>query len=83
MLDQQTYSILLRLGMVQIPLLLGVVLILTVRFMMRNFQTVSDRLAALSVLPGGAPLARAYRKQRKCRPGQAKPPPGTNLEGAS
>lgn len=42
-----------------------------------------DRLAALSVLPGGAPLARAYRKQRTCRPGQAKLPPGTNLEGAS
>ncbi|MCU2394299.1 methyl-accepting chemotaxis protein [Enterobacter ludwigii] len=56
LLNQQTHSILLRLGMVQIPLLLllGVVLILTVRFMMRNLQTVSDRLAALSA--GGADL---------------------------
>ena len=56
LLNQQTSSILLRLGMVQIPLLLllGLVLILTVRFMMRNLQTVSDRLAALSA--GGADL---------------------------
>ncbi|WP_217478920.1 methyl-accepting chemotaxis protein [Enterobacter chuandaensis] len=56
LLSQQSRSILLRLGMVQIPLLLllGVVLILTVRFMMRNLQTVSDRLATLSA--GGADL---------------------------
>ncbi len=56
LLSQQSRTILQRLGMVQIPLLLllGVVLILTVRFMMRNLQTVSDRLAALSA--GGADL---------------------------
>jgi methyl-accepting chemotaxis protein len=56
LLSQQSRTILQRLGMVQIPLLLllGVVLLLTVRFMMRNLQTVSDRLAALSA--GGADL---------------------------
>ncbi|MGM8430234.1 methyl-accepting chemotaxis protein [Enterobacter cloacae] len=56
LLSQQSRTLLLRLGMVQIPLLLllGVVLILTVRFMMRNLKTVSDSLAALSA--GGADL---------------------------
>lgn len=50
LLSKQTNDILLRLGAVQIPLLLllGVVLVLTVRFVMRNLQTVSDRLATLS-----------------------------------
>jgi len=49
-LSKQTNDILLRLGAVQLPLLLllGVVLALTVRFVMRNLQTVSNRLATLS-----------------------------------
>ncbi|WP_148242058.1 methyl-accepting chemotaxis protein [Enterobacter asburiae] len=56
LLTQQSRSILVRLGTVQIPLLLllGGAMILTVRFMMRNLLTVSDRLATLSA--GGADL---------------------------
>jgi methyl-accepting chemotaxis protein len=58
LLSQQTRDILTRLGMVQIPLLLllGVVLVLTIRAVMRNLHTVSDRLATLSA--GGADLTR-------------------------
>ncbi|WP_203461360.1 methyl-accepting chemotaxis protein [Enterobacter cloacae] len=58
LLSQQTHAILTRLGMVQIPLLLllGVVLVLTIRAVMRNLHTVSDRLATLSA--GGADLTR-------------------------
>ncbi|MEH3479393.1 methyl-accepting chemotaxis protein [Enterobacter cloacae] len=58
LLSQQTHAILVRLGMVQIPLLLllGVVLVLTIRAVMRNLHTVSDRLATLSA--GGADLTR-------------------------
>ncbi|MCM7883273.1 methyl-accepting chemotaxis protein [Enterobacter sichuanensis] len=58
LLSQQTRDILTRLGMVQIPLLLllGLVLVLTIRAVMRNLHTVSDRLATLSA--GGADLTR-------------------------
>ncbi|MCI8906260.1 MAG: methyl-accepting chemotaxis protein [Enterobacter sp.] len=58
LLNQQTRDILGRLGMVQIPLLLvlALVLVLTIRSVMRNLGTVSDRLAELSA--GGADLTR-------------------------
>ncbi|MEG6181518.1 methyl-accepting chemotaxis protein [Enterobacter sichuanensis] len=58
LLSQQTRDILTRLGMVQIPLLLllGLVLVLTIRAVMRNLHMVSDRLATLSA--GGADLTR-------------------------
>ncbi|MEO3991889.1 methyl-accepting chemotaxis protein [Pseudocitrobacter cyperus] len=58
LLSKQTDNILWRLGAVQIPLLLllAAVLILTVRLVMGNLRSVSDRLAALS--SGGADLTR-------------------------
>lgn len=58
LLNKQTRDILWRLGAVQIPLLLllALVLTLTVRTVMRNLQTVSERLATLS--SGGADLTR-------------------------
>ncbi|MEH0884609.1 methyl-accepting chemotaxis protein [Enterobacter sp. UNJFSC 003] len=58
LLSKQTRDILTRLGLVQIPLLLllGVVLVLTIRAVMRNLDIVSQRLAMLSA--GGADLTR-------------------------
>ncbi|HHA2328436.1 TPA: methyl-accepting chemotaxis protein [Enterobacter ludwigii] len=55
-LSKQTRDILVRLAMVQIPLLLLLagVLLLSVRILMRNLQGVGERLAALSA--GGADL---------------------------
>ncbi|WP_241189983.1 methyl-accepting chemotaxis protein [Enterobacter ludwigii] len=57
-LSKQTRDILVRLAMVQIPLLLLLagVLLLSVRILMRNLQGVGERLAALSA--GGADLTR-------------------------
>lgn len=63
-LSQQTHDILQRLAAVQLPLLLllGLVLVLTVRILMRNLQSVSDRLATLSA--GGADLTRRLPDSR-------------------
>ncbi|MEG6307025.1 methyl-accepting chemotaxis protein [Enterobacter ludwigii] len=57
-LSKQTRDILVRLAMVQIPLLLLLagVLLLSVHILMRNLQGVGERLAALSA--GGADLRR-------------------------
>ena len=57
-LSKQTRDILVRLAMVQIPLLLLLagVLLLSVHILMRNLQGVGERLAALSA--GGADLTR-------------------------
>lgn len=64
LLSQQTHNILWRLGAVQIPLmlLLAAVLLLTVRLVMGNLRTVSDRLATLSA--GGADLTRRLPESR-------------------
>ncbi|MGS7189525.1 methyl-accepting chemotaxis protein [Enterobacter cloacae subsp. dissolvens] len=64
LLTQQTHNILWRLGAVQIPLmlLLAAVLLLTVRLVMGNLRTVSDRLATLSA--GGADLTRRLPESR-------------------
>ena len=64
LLSKQTDNILWRLGAVQIPLLLllAAVLLLTVRLVMGNLRTVSDRLATLSA--GGADLTQRLPESR-------------------